>query len=109
MSKAGRNMRTHARDTSFAAPTERRLNCAVRTPKKMVIRTDTEAWRAPTNGTTRSDVSRPMVDQEKERIAMNSREWYSARYVTGTPARTFRSYEESVSRRQVHGVARPSR
>lgn len=65
MSSAGRNKRTHVLDTSFAALVERRLNCAVRTPKKMVSSTDMEAWRAPRKGTKSSDVLMPMAGERR--------------------------------------------
>lgn len=60
-SNAGKNMRTHVRETSFAALTDSKLNCAVSTPKKIVRSTETEASMAPTKGTTSSDESTPMM------------------------------------------------
>lgn len=57
ISSAGRNMRTHSFEISFAALTERRLHCAAMTPNTIVKRTENEAWIAPANGTINSEVS----------------------------------------------------
>ena len=67
MSRAGNIRRTVKRDTSFAALVDNRLNWEATTPKRIVRRTDIEAWMAPTKGTTISDELMPMVASEEQR------------------------------------------
>lgn len=67
MSNAGKNMRTHSFDTSFAALVDSKLHCAATTPNAMVSRTENEAWIAPAKGTRSSDASTPMVPEVMDR------------------------------------------